>query len=379
MNPRAAALLARSLGNRRRSAIPARNTRWAWSSPRRSRSSPRRWCGGSSARLCRVGVGSGALANLYAFMATCEPGDRIMVSRRDGRPRHPQPRRGRGALPARDPSGPYDAARMAIDLDKLRRTAKLLVPKLITWRARSASFPTTCRGVRAIADEVGAYVLYRRAAYGRHDRRRPLPGAARRGAHMMTMFTLQGLWRAASGLFLHHEANSPALDKMPIRLTANFRSRQDRRPLPMATLDSRARRRHAGHPSPTPRRSAPPSKAPGSRCMASPGAAIPRAITSPPGRQVRRRPARLAVTGEGEHPPLRHRPAAAAGRGRPQRHPHRDPGGDPLGMVGDMTTSPRLMGECGWRGRAGEGARGTSSRSASGSRDAVRAEGAAGG
>jgi hypothetical protein len=59
------------------------------------------------ARHAEIRVGSGALANLYVFMATCRPGDRIIApAGRDRRPRHP-PRRWCGrALRPGDPRGP---------------------------------------------------------------------------------------------------------------------------------------------------------------------------------------------------------------------------------------------------------------------------------
>ena len=59
-----------------------------------------------SAPYAEIRVGSGALANLYSFMATAKPGDRIMAfTRRDGRACDPPSGRRRRAVRARDPSG----------------------------------------------------------------------------------------------------------------------------------------------------------------------------------------------------------------------------------------------------------------------------------
>ena len=64
----------------RRSATRATSTRWGWRRSSRSRSSPPSWPPRSSGPgTPRCGSPPGALANLYAFMATCEPGDTIIA------------------------------------------------------------------------------------------------------------------------------------------------------------------------------------------------------------------------------------------------------------------------------------------------------------
>lgn len=57
------------------------------------------------ARYAEVRVPSGAIANLYAFMATCEPGDTVVAPAGDWRPCHPPRGRLGGHVPAKDGSG----------------------------------------------------------------------------------------------------------------------------------------------------------------------------------------------------------------------------------------------------------------------------------
>src|SRR6185312_2354606 len=80
MNPRAAALLSRSLGNRPSLGYPGdkyeMGMEYAGEIEVIAEGLVKRLF---DARYAEIRVGSGALANLYCFMATCKPGDRIMV------------------------------------------------------------------------------------------------------------------------------------------------------------------------------------------------------------------------------------------------------------------------------------------------------------
>src|SRR5260370_42299723 len=79
MNPRAAALLARSLGNRPSLGYPGdkyeMGMEFAGEIEVVTETLVRRLF---NAPYAEIRVGSGALANLYAFMATAKPGERIM-------------------------------------------------------------------------------------------------------------------------------------------------------------------------------------------------------------------------------------------------------------------------------------------------------------
>ena len=61
---------------------------------------------------------------------------------------------------------PYDAERMDVDLPRLAAVAAELRPKLIIVGGSMCLHPYDVRGVRAVADEVGAHVLYDAAHMG---------------------------------------------------------------------------------------------------------------------------------------------------------------------------------------------------------------------
>ena len=135
------------------------------------------------ARYAEVRVGSGALANLYAFMATCRPGDTIIAPPAERRrPRHP-PR-----APARPGSyglttvpAPVDADGYTIDVDALRRLAHEVRPTLITVGGSLNLFPHPVGrgpGDRRLGRREGAL---RRGPPVRHGRRQGLAGPAGRG------------------------------------------------------------------------------------------------------------------------------------------------------------------------------------------------------
>src|SRR5260370_18006582 len=164
------------------------------------------------ANYAELRVGSGALANLYAFMATCEPGDRIMAFPGEMGGHVTHHRDGAAGLYRLEVHPvPYDAARMAIDLDRLRADARRLRPKLITVAGSLCLFPYDVRAVRAIADEIGAYVLYDAAHMGGMIAGGRFQAPLAEGAHMMTMSTYKAYGGPPAGLFLppHSELARP--------------------------------------------------------------------------------------------------------------------------------------------------------------------------
>jgi glycine hydroxymethyltransferase len=240
MNPRAAALLARSLGNRPSLGYPGEKYEMGMEFAEQieilAEALVRRLFGANYAELR---VGSGALANLYAFMATCEPGDRIMVFPGEMGGHVTHNRDGAAGLYRLEIHPvPYDAARMAIDLDSLRREAKRIRPKLITVAGSLCLFPYDVRGVRAIADEIGAYVLYDAAHMGGMIAGGRFQAPLAEGAHMMTMSTYKAYGGPPSGLFLTTDAElARRVDKIAYPgLTANFDLGKTAA-LAMATLD----------------------------------------------------------------------------------------------------------------------------------------------
>jgi len=226
MNPRAAALLARSLGNRPSLGYPGdkyeMGMEFAGEIEVVTETLVRRLF---NAPYAEIRVGSGALANLYAFMATAKPGERIMAfpPEMGGHVTH----HGAGVAGLyglETHPVPYDAKRMAIDLDRLRKEARRLQPKLITLAGSLCLFPYAVREARQIADEVGAYVLYDAAHMGGIIAGGRFQHPLAEGAHLMTMSTYKAYGGPPAGLVLTTEkALAERIDQIAYPgLTANF-------------------------------------------------------------------------------------------------------------------------------------------------------------
>jgi len=177
------------------------------------------------ARFVEYRVASGAMANLYSFMAAAKPGDAIIVP--------PAEIAGHVTHHTAGAAGLYglvvheakaDGARFTLDLEALRSQAKDVRPKLITVCGSLNLLPHPVRDIRAIADEVGALVLYDAAhmsgLIAGHAWQQPLE----EGAHFLTMSTYKSLGGPAAGLVLTNEPSlARRLEAIAYPgLTANF-------------------------------------------------------------------------------------------------------------------------------------------------------------
>ncbi len=176
-------------------------------------------------RYVEYRVGSGSLANLYAFMACAKPGDTILAfsTQAAGHATH----HGMGAaglygLQVYDV--PYDDACMAVDLDALARLARRVRPRLILVGGSMNLFPYDVAGVRRVADEVGAYVMYDAAHMAGLMAARAFQQPLAEGAHLMTCSTYKSFGGPPSGLVLTNEPQlAERLDRIAYPgLTANF-------------------------------------------------------------------------------------------------------------------------------------------------------------
>src|SRR6185295_9781213 len=155
------------------------------------------------ARFAEIRVGSGALANLYSFMATCKPGDSIIVppATIGGHITH-RPAGAAGLYGLDIHECPIDAAHFTIDLDGLVELAERVRPKLITMGASLNLLPHPVKEVRAIADAVGAAVLFDAAHACGMFAGRIWPNPLDLGADLMSMSTYKSLGGPAGGLLL---------------------------------------------------------------------------------------------------------------------------------------------------------------------------------
>ncbi len=177
------------------------------------------------ARYVEVRVGSGALANLYVFMAAAQPGDTIIVPSPEigGHVTHQQPGAA-GLYGLKIVTAPVDAARYTVDLVGLREQARALKPKLISIGGSLNLLPHPVAQIREIADEVGAKVLFDAAHLSGLIAGQAWQQPLAEGAHVMTMSTYKSLGGPPSGLIVGSDPElAQRLDAIAYPgLTANF-------------------------------------------------------------------------------------------------------------------------------------------------------------
>ena len=177
------------------------------------------------AKFAEIRVASGAMANLYAFMATTKPGDAIIAPPASigGHITHHAPGAA-GLYGLVIHSAPVDAQAYSVDLAKLHEQALAVRPKLITIGCSLNLFPHPVREIRAIADEVGAKLLFDAAHLSGPIAGRAWQQPLTEGAHLMTMSTYKSLGGPPSGLIVTDDAAiAERLDAIAFPgLTANF-------------------------------------------------------------------------------------------------------------------------------------------------------------
>ncbi len=177
------------------------------------------------ARYAEIRVASGALANLYAFIASCEPGDTIIA---------PPPAIGghvthhvggsAGQYRLRTVPAPVFADGYTVDVEALRRLARDVRPSLITIGGSLNLYPHPVAAVRAIADEIGAKVLFDAAHLCGLIAGKAWPQPLDEGAHLMTFSTYKSLGGPAGGVVVTNDPQlAQRIDAIAFPgLTANF-------------------------------------------------------------------------------------------------------------------------------------------------------------
>ena len=177
------------------------------------------------AAYAEIRVPSGAIANLYAFMATCRPGDSIIVPPASigGHVTH-RPAGAAGLYGLNIHECPIDAARFTIDLDALADLVERVQPKLITIGTSLNLLAHPVAEIREIADRVGAAVLFDAAHACGMIAGEVWPNPLSIGADLMTMSTYKSLGGPAGGLVLTNRPDlAERIDAIAYPgLTANF-------------------------------------------------------------------------------------------------------------------------------------------------------------
>jgi len=226
MNPHAEAFLAAGLGSRPSLGYPGDKYEMGLEAVEQIEAITAELCAEIfQAKFAEIRVASGAMANLYVFMATCKAGDTIIVPPASigGHVTHQMA--GAAGLYGLDiHEAPVDAANFTVDLQGLRKLARSLKPKLITIGGSLNLFAHPVKEVRAIADEVGALVMFDAAHLCGMIAGRAWANPLLEGAHLMTMSTYKSLGGPAGGLIVSNDAGlAQRLDAIAYPgMTANF-------------------------------------------------------------------------------------------------------------------------------------------------------------
>lgn len=177
------------------------------------------------AAYAEVRVGSGAMANLYTFMAAAEPGDAIIVPPATIAGHVTHHRAGAAGLYGlRIHEAPIDADNYTLDVAGLAALAAEVRPKLISVGGSLNLTHHDVAGVRAVADDLGAIVLFDAAHLSGPIAGGAWPNPLAEGAHVMTMSTYKSLAGPPSGLLVTTDSSlAERVDAIAYPgLTANF-------------------------------------------------------------------------------------------------------------------------------------------------------------
>ena len=226
MNPRAEALLSSKIGSRPSLGYPGDKYEMGLEAIEEVEVIAAQLCAEVfDAKFAEVRVPSGAIANLYGFMTTCQQGDRIIAPAASigGHVTH-HTAGCAGLYGLTTIEAPVHADNYSVDLDQLRALAHTHQPKLITIGGSLNLFEHPVSDVRAIADEVGAKVMFDAAHQCGIIAGRAWRNPLDEGAHLMTMSTYKSLGGPAGGLIVTNDADiAQSLDAIAFPgMTANF-------------------------------------------------------------------------------------------------------------------------------------------------------------
>jgi len=226
MNPKAEALLASGIGSRPSLGYPGDKYEMGLEAIEEIEVIAATLCAEVfDARFAEIRVPSGAIANLYGFMATCKPGDTIIAPPASigGHVTH-HAAGCAGLYGLRILNAPVRVDGYTVDVDALRDLALREKPRLITVGGSLNLFEHPVREVRAIADELGAKVMFDAAHQCGIIAGKAWANPLAEGAHLMTMSTYKSLGGPAAGLIVSNDAEiAERLDAIAFPgMTANF-------------------------------------------------------------------------------------------------------------------------------------------------------------
>ena len=226
MNPKAEALLASGIGSRPSLGYPGDKYEMGLEAIEEIEIISAELCAEIfNARFAEIRVASGAMANIYGFMATCKPGDTIIAppATIGGHVTH-HAAGCAGLYGLRTIPAPVHADGYTVDIDALRDLARREKPVLITVGGSLNLFEHPVQDVRSIADEVGAKVMFDAAHQCGIIAGKAWRDPLAEGAHFMTMSTYKSLGGPAGGLIVTNDPDiAQSLDAIAFPgMTANF-------------------------------------------------------------------------------------------------------------------------------------------------------------
>lgn len=226
MNPRAEAMLASGLGSRPSLGYPGDKYEMGLEAMEKIEVIAAELAAEIfDANYAEIRVPSGAIANLYAFMALTKPGDAIITPPASvgGHVTHHADGCA-GLYGLKSHPAPVDADGYTIDLAGLEALAHEVKPTLITIGGSLNLLEHPVAEIRAIADTVGARVLFDAAHQCGIIAGKAWKNPLAEGAHLMTMSTYKSLGGPPSGLIVSNDAEiAQRLDAIAFPgMTANF-------------------------------------------------------------------------------------------------------------------------------------------------------------
>ena len=176
-------------------------------------------------KFAEIRVPSGAMANLFSFMAICKPGDTIIVppSSIGGHVTHHNPGCA-GLFGLNIIEAPIDKDYYTVDIDQLRELALKVKPKLITLGGSLNLFQHPVSAVSLIAKEVGARLLFDAAHQCGLIAGKVWENPLELGADIVTMSTYKSLGGPPGGAIITNNAEiAEKIDGIAFPgMTANF-------------------------------------------------------------------------------------------------------------------------------------------------------------
>jgi glycine hydroxymethyltransferase len=226
MNPKAEAMLVSGLGSRPSLGYPGDKYEMGLEAIEEIEVIAAQLCADVfDAKFAEIRVPSGAIANLYGFMATCKAGDTIIAppASLGGHVTHHLAGCA-GLFGLRTVEAPVLADGYTIDAEALLALAKAEKPKLITVGASLNLYEHPVAQIRAVADAVGAKVMFDAAHQCGIIAGKAWRDPLAEGAHFMTMSTYKSLGGPAGGLIVTNDAEmAERFDAIAFPgMTANF-------------------------------------------------------------------------------------------------------------------------------------------------------------